>query len=96
MNANPQEQLSLSSAIRHRAVDNEGVLVHLENGRVIIVNEVGLHIIKQLTSPQTREALTESISSHFRIGTDSAAGDLDRFIAELDKEHVLQRHHVQD
>jgi len=89
-----QEQLSLISSIRHRAVDDEGVLVHLENGRVIIVNEVGLYIVKQLASPMTRQALTQAIALHFDIDTDTAASDLDVYIAELDKEQILQHHHV--
>ncbi len=94
MTNTPQETLSLISSIRHRAVDDEGVLVHLENGRVIIVNEVGLYIVKQLASPQTRQALTQSIARHFDIDPDTAASDLEIYIAELDKEQILQRHHV--
>ncbi len=34
------EQIALTSRLRYRAVGDEGVLVHLDNGRVIVVNEV--------------------------------------------------------
>ena len=89
------EQLSLSPSVRHRAVGDEGVLIQLESGRAIVVNEVGLHIVQQLASPKTREALTDSITRHFDISIDQAAEDLERYIAELDKEQLLERH-VQD
>jgi len=91
-----QQQLSLTSRVRHRAVGEEGVLVHLESGRVIVVNEVGLHIVQQLASAQTRQTLTESIAGTFDIGTEQAAADLDLYLAELDKEQVLEYRNVQD
>ncbi len=96
MNTIPQEQLSLTSRIRYRTVDNESVLIHLENDRVIVVNEVGLYIVQQLASPQTRQALADCIASHFDTDAEQAASDLDRYITELDKEQVLKHHHVQD
>ena len=93
--SNTQEQLSLNPRVRHRAVGDEGVLIQLENGRAVVVNEVGLHIVQQLTSPQTRAALTESIIRHFDISATQAAEDLESYIVELDKEQLLERH-VQD
>ena len=36
------EQITLSSRLRYRSVGNEGVLINLDSGRVIVVNEVGL------------------------------------------------------
>ena len=61
------EQIGLTSRLRHRAVGDEGVLVHLDNGRVIVVNEVGLHIVQQLETPKTKQALTDSIISAFDV-----------------------------
>jgi len=90
----PQEQLSLTSRIRHRMVDDEGVLVHLESDRVIVVNEVGLYIVQQLATPKTRRGLATSIADHFDVELEQAASDLELYIAELDKEQVLEHHYV--
>ncbi len=82
--------LSLSSQIRYRAVGDEGVLVHLENGRVIVVNEVGLFIVQQLDSPKTRHELATAISREFAVTENQAASDLEPYLAALDNEQVLQ------
>lgn len=88
------EKIALSSRLRHRAVGEEGVLVHLDNGRVIVVNEVGLYIVQQLISPKTKHDLIESIASAFDVDAKLAEADLDRYLAELDKEQVLVYQHV--
>lgn len=90
------EKVALSSRLRHRAVGDDGVLVHLDNGRVIVVNQVGLHIVQQLASPRTRKELTESITSAFAVDSKQAEEDLDLYLAELEKEQVVVRHNVQD
>ncbi len=90
--SNPEnsETIGLSSRMRHRAVGDDGVLVHLDNGRVIVVNEVGLHIVQQLATPQTKQALIDSISTHFDVDVEQAEADLELYLAELDKEQVLE------
>ena len=87
-----KETLSLSSKLRYRVVDEDGVLVHLDSARVIVVNEVGLHIIKQLDKPTTRKELAISISEQFDVSTEQADKDLHLYLAELDKEQILQHH----
>jgi len=95
-NTGMTEQIGLTSRLRHRAVGDDGVLVHLDNGRVIVVNEVGLHIVQQLETPKTKQALTDSIISAFAVDVEQATKDLDLYLAELDREQVLERHCVQD
>ena len=85
------ETISLTDQVRFRAVGEDGVLVHLESGRVIVVNEVGLHIVQQLNESRTRAELTSSIASEFEISAEQAETDLDAFLAELDQEQVLVR-----
>jgi len=84
------ELLRLSSRIRYRAVGDEGVLVHLDNGRVIVVNEVGLHIVKALAKPQTRAELVSGLVAGFDIDRERATADLERYLAELDHDQVLE------
>jgi hypothetical protein len=83
-------RLRLSSQIRHRAIGDEGVLVHLANGRVLVVNAVGLHIVEQLRTPRTRQELAASIAAAFEVSPDQAEADLETYLAELDAEQVLE------
>ena len=86
------ESISLSSQVRYRSVSDEGVLVHLENGRVVVVNQVGLHIVGCLKEPTTHDNLVESIAAEFDVSSRQAAADLDLFLAELDQDQLLDRH----
>ena len=85
------ETISLTDQVRFRAVGEDGVLVHLESGRVIVVNEVGLHIVQQLSESRTRADLTSYVVSEFEISTKQAEIDLDAFLVELDQEQILVR-----
>ncbi len=90
-NTNHQDLFSLNTRIRHRAVGEDGVLVHLDSGRVIVVNEVGLHIVNLLASPISRQALVDSITRHFNVDADQAATDLELYFAQLEEEQSLAR-----
>lgn len=85
------KSMRLSSQVRHRAVGDEGVLVHLENGRVVVVNQVGLHIVNRLKEPAAHEDLVESIAAEFDVSSEQAAEDLDVFLIELDQDQLLDR-----
>jgi DNA phosphorothioation-dependent restriction protein DptG len=85
------ETINLTEQVRFRAVGEDGVLVHLESGRVIVVNEVGLHIVQQLNESRSRADLTSSIVSEFEVSAAQAESDLDAFLAELDQEQILVR-----
>ncbi len=85
------KHIQLSSQVRYRAVGEEGVLVHLENGRVIVVNEVGLFIIGQLDVPRTQNELARAISREFEVTEEQAASDLELYLAELAREQVLEQ-----
>ncbi len=88
------EYIELTSRMCHRAVGDEGVVVHLDSGRVIVVNEVGLHIIQQLKNKQTRSDLLDSITSSFDVDLQQATEDLEHYLTELDSEQILKYSHV--
>lgn len=90
------ECFALTSRLRHRAVGDDGVLVHLDNGRVIVVNEVGLYIVQQLETPKTKQELVFAISNTFKVTATQAKSDLDIYLAELEKEQVLDLRNVPD
>ncbi len=83
------ETLGLSSSVRFRNIDGDGVIVHLENSRVIVVNEVGLHIIQKLDTPVTREELAASICEEFDVSDEQAERDLQVYLSALDQEQIL-------
>ena len=85
------QRIQLSSQVRYRAVGEEGVLVHLENGQVIVVNEVGLFIIGQLDVPRTRNELVRAISQEFEVTEKQAVSDIELYLAELAREQVLEQ-----
>ena len=82
--------IQLSSRVRYRAVDDEGVVVHLDNGQVIVVNTVGLYILQQLERAITVENLVTAITEEFHITADAAYNDLMRYLEELSEQQVLQ------
>lgn len=84
------EQIRLSSQVRYRAVDTDGVVVHLESGRVIVVNEVGLHILHLLETPRSRKELADGIVLEFEVSIEEAEQDLERYLTQLNSEQILE------
>jgi hypothetical protein len=84
------DRIALAPRLRYRAVGDEGVLVHLDSGRVIVVNEVGLYIIQQLKRPMTRQSLVDAIVNEFNVAAPEAEQDLERYLLELGSEQVLE------
>jgi hypothetical protein len=76
--------------VRHRAVGEDGVMVHLDSGRVIVVNEVGHYIVQLLDQPMSREALVASLVAEFDVSAAQAEADLDLFLGELGTEQLVE------
>jgi hypothetical protein len=87
--ATAEKTITLISRVRYREIGGEGVLVHLDNGRVIVVNELGLYIVQQLAKPITRSHLTAAIIKQYEVTVDQAEADLKLFLDQLDQEQVL-------
>jgi len=84
------ETISLIPRVRHRAVGEDGVLVHLDSGRVIVVNEVGQYIVQLLDQPMSRKALAASLVAEFDVSAKQAEADLDLFLGELGNEQLVE------
>lgn len=84
------ESVGLNKRVRFRTVADEGVLVHLDSARVIVVNEVGLRIVQLLEKTSNRKELIDCIASEFEVTQGQAAADIEHFLAELEKEQVLR------
>lgn len=83
------QTISLNSRVRHRKVGEDGVVVCMHNGQVLVVSEVGIHILEQLKQPKTITALVQSISDVFAVEADQASHDLSLFLAELSEQDVV-------
>ena len=68
----------------------DGVLVHLDSGRVIVVNEVGHYIVQLLDQPMSRKALVASLVAEFDVSAEQAEVDLDLFLGELGNEQLVE------
>lgn len=88
--ATSDERVQLSNRLRHRAVGNEGVLVHLENGRVLVVNEVGTHLVQALErQPMTVAELADSVAREFAVEAGQARADVAVFLDQLRAEQAI-------
>jgi hypothetical protein len=89
-NPNSEERFRLSDRVLYRAVDDEGVLVHLENGRVMVVNEVALYIVRELDRQAiTVSELAESVSCAFEVDAPRARVDVLLFLDQLREEQAI-------
>ncbi len=84
------ETIRLSSRVRSRGVGDEGVLVHLESGRVLVVNEVGQHIVEAIgRRAMTVDELSDAVASAFDVDASQARADVMAFLDQLRAENAV-------
>ena len=84
-------KLQLSRRVRFRDVAGQGVLVHLEEGRVLVVNEVGLFLVQALhRQAMTESELAEVVAQAFEVDAARAKSDVAAFLEQLRGEKALQ------
>jgi hypothetical protein len=81
--------VGLKPRIRFRALGEEGVMINMESGRVIVLNEVGLKIVQALEKPKTRCQLVEIVTKEYEVAERQAEIDLEKFLANMTVEQVL-------
>jgi len=64
--------------------------VHLDSGRVIVVNEVGHYIVQKLEQPMSRKALVAALVEEFEVSAEQAEADIDTFLNELGNEKLVE------
>lgn len=85
------ENVRLSSRIRHRAIAGEGVVVHQGRGQVLVVNEVGLHVVNALAKgPTTVNELAETVAATWGIDVERARQDVVAFLDQLLAEEAIE------
>jgi hypothetical protein len=89
MNSFEKKTLRLNSRVRHRKVGNEGVVVCMHNGNVIIVNEMGAYIVEQLKEPQSFGCMVRAITSEYEVTEQQAEQDLQAYLVVLHEQQIL-------
>jgi hypothetical protein len=75
---------------RFRAVGEDGVLVHIERGRVSVVNGVGMQLFQWLQQPRSRADLLDLLCVEYEVERAQAAADLELYLDQLSAEGLLQ------
>ncbi len=85
------EKIHLSGRVRFRAIGDEGVMVHLENGRAMVVNEVGIFIVETLgRQDMTVAELAEKVAGAFEVDMDQGRADVATFLDQLRGEQAIE------
>ena len=80
---------ALNPYVRFRAVAEEGVLVHVDSGNVVVVNEVGLCIVEWLKQAQSAKQLAQLVSEAFEVSAEQALPDVEAYLDLLLGEEVI-------
>jgi hypothetical protein len=74
------------------SVDGDGaVFLDLASGRLFSSNRVGAHIWQGLVRQLSAAAIAADISREYGIDVDTAERDTRHFLAELSRQHLLNR-----
>jgi hypothetical protein len=85
-----EEMIQLSDRVRYRTVGDEGVMVHLESGRVLVVNEVGIHCVQALgRQPMTVAELADAVAREFAVEAGQARADVAAFLDQMRAEQAI-------
>ncbi len=89
MNETVQRKVSLHPRLRFRTIEEEGVIVHLESARVIVVNAVGLFLVEALNEPKFVSELIEETVQAFDVTHEEVGPDILAFLEQCELEQVI-------
>lgn len=73
-----------------REVEGEIVALDTAASEYLAVNRTGAVLWPLLAAGTTREALASALAGSFDVAPEAAAGDVDRFLAELEARGLLE------
>ena len=79
----------VSDKVVFREIDDRIVLINLESGYYYSLNECGRFIFNLLRKNKNMPEVLEAIKSKFKVSLETAKGDLEQFIEELEKEKII-------
>lgn len=89
MNSIFSQTVNLHPRVRHRQVGDEGVVVCMHSGDVLVINQVGAHIVNKLRESSDVNDLLVSICEVFDVPQAQAQTDLIIYLHELSEQNVV-------
>src|SRR5215831_14752894 len=83
MDVEPQRRFSLSSHVRFRRIDDEGVFVLQESGEVVVVNGTGARIVEMICAGNDAQSIVQTIASDYELDSGVAQRDVNNLISDL-------------
>ena len=78
--------------LRLTAVEDEGIVLHLDTRRYFSVNETGLLILEALRASQSADELVGMLLQRYEAAPAQARVSVDRFLASCQAGQLVVRH----
>jgi hypothetical protein len=79
-----------SADIASKVMDGEAIIINLSNGVYYSLDKVGGFIWEQITATRSVAETVAAVSAHYDVSHERARGDVERLIAELLREDVIE------
>lgn len=79
-----------NNEILWKLVEDKVVLLDMDEGRAIMLNEVGSHIWTTLANQKTKDELVQDVITAFDIDEDTAKKDTHSFLNEMIKKDLIR------
>ena len=84
------EVLTRNNEMLWKLIEDKVVLLDMDEGRAITLNEVGSHIWTSLEKEKTNDELVQDVTSDFDIGEDTARKDTNAFLDDMLKRDLIR------
>lgn len=84
------EVITRNNEILWKLIDEKVVLLDMDEGRAITLNDVGSHIWITLANQKTKDELVQDVVTAFDIDEDTAKKDVFSFLNEMIKKDLIR------
>ncbi|MDD4940717.1 MAG: PqqD family protein [Candidatus Omnitrophica bacterium] len=85
----PESRVSKKKSIPWRMIEEEAVLVDIDKGEVIQLDEVGARIWEAIDGSATVSGIIDTVCSEFEVDKDTATADVLEFLNELSERGAI-------
>jgi len=85
-----QQVLTRNNEILWKLIEDKVVLLDMDEGRAITLNEVGSHIWTSLEKEKTNDELVQDVTSAFDIDEKTARKDTTAFLDDMLKRDLIR------
>lgn len=72
-------------------VEDQYVMIHLESGRYVALNESAWEAWEALEEPRTAEAVLEALQQRFDVDTETGARSVDTLLERMQSMELVQK-----